>query len=130
METTTNTQATSTEVKPLGFRKSVLEMYVEATDKASKSNKSAQQVSASGNEFSGLNNVILATVKAELGFKSNIWYSDKQMKDAGLMVSEEDNYGTVVFTTKLVDIEGSTKKETVLRYWNVWNKDELEVLPL
>lgn len=128
METKTNTQATSTEVKH--YKKTVLEMYVEATDKASKSNKSAQQVSASGNEFNGLNNIILATVKAELGLKSNIWFSEKQMAEANLMIANPDNYGTVVFTTKLKNIEGSNKKETVLQYWKVFNKDELTDLPL
>ena len=130
MTTTTNTQATSIEVKPLGFRKTVLEMYVQAVETATHSKKTAQQVSASGNNFNGLNNVLLATVKADQNFKSNIWYSDKQMKEADLMVSEEDNYGTSVFTTKLIDIEGTARKETVLRYWNVWNADELEAIPV
>lgn len=119
---------TTTEVKH--YKKSVLEMYVSAVDKTVSSKKSAQQVSASGNEFNGLNNNILATVKAEQGFKSNVWYSEKQMTEAGLMLSNTEDFGTPVFTTKLIDIEGSAKKETVLRYWMVWNKDQLENIPL
>ncbi len=128
MTTATNTQSTSQEVKH--YKKSVLEMYVQAVETATTSKKTAQQVSASGNNFTGLNNVLLATAKTDKGHKSNVWYSEKQMTDAGLTVKDTDNYGTVVFTTKLVDIEGSNKKETVLRYWNVFNQDELETIPL
>lgn len=125
----TNTQATSnTEVKR--YKKTVLEMYVQAVEGAVSSKKTQQQVSASGNDFSGLNNVILATVKGDKGFKSNQWFSEKQATEAGLMKKDEDNFGTTVFTTKLVDVEGQAKKETVLRYWNVFNLDELEAIPV
>lgn len=128
MSNTNNTTATSNEVKH--YKKSVLEMYVSAVEAAVTSKKTQQQVSGSGNEFSGLNNVILATVKGDKGFKSNQWFSEKQATEAGLMKKDENNFGTPVFTTKLVDVEGSNKKETVLRYWNVFNKDELEAIPV
>lgn len=128
MTTKTNTQATSTEVKH--YKKTVLEMYVQAVDATVSSKKTQQQVSASGNEFNGLNNVILATSKGEKGFKSNQWFSEKQATEAGLMKKDEANFGTTVFTTKLLDVEGQAKKETALRYWNVFNLDELEAIPV
>lgn len=128
MTNTNNTQATSNEVKH--YKKSVLELYVSAVEKAVISKKTQQQVSASGHNFSGLNNVLLAEAKTENGFKSNEWFSEKQIKEAGLVLKNEEAEGVLVFTTKLNDIEGSNKKETVLRYWKVFNKDELEAIPV
>lgn len=128
MTNSTNTNTTSTEVKH--YKKSVLEMYVQAVDTAVSSKKTAQQVSGSNNNFSGLNNTILAKAKTDKGFKSNVWFSEKQMNEANLMVKDTENFGTVVFTTKLIDVEGTNKKETVLRYWTVFNRDELTEIPL
>lgn len=128
MQNTTNTPAASNEVKH--YKKTVLEMYVAAVEGAVTSKKTQQQISGSGNEFSGLNNVILATVKGDKCFKSNEWFSEKQMTETGLMKKDGSNFGTPVFTTKLIDVEGQNKKETVLRYWTVFNRDELEAIPV
>jgi hypothetical protein len=68
------------------------------------------------------------------GYKSNLWLTEKDMLEQGLTLIDDSNkYGVQVFTTKLVDIPNSgnsKKKETVLRYWTVFNKDECEVIPL
>jgi len=128
MKNETNTQAASTEVKH--YKKSVLELYVAAVEEAVNSKKTQQQVSASGHNFSGLNNVLLANAKTAQGFKSTEWFSDKQMTEAGLILKNTDDQGVLVFTTKLVDVEGTNKKETVIRYWKVFNKDQLEQIPL
>lgn len=122
MNTTTQTQATETKT----YRKTVMELYTEAVEAHIDSKKSASQVSATGNEFQGLNRMILNDSQKELGFKSNVWYSQKQMENAGL-TNKEDDYGVVLFSTKLVDIEGSNKKEKVIRYYRVFNKDNLVV---
>lgn len=112
------------------FKKSVLKMYVEAVNGVCNSNKSAQQVAANGNSFGGLNNKILANVKADKGFKSNVWFNEKDLKEKGLTQKQGEDFGTPVFTTKLIDVEGTNKKETVLRYWTVWNEEQLEAIPV
>jgi len=113
------------------YKKSILEMYVEAVNMVCKSNRSAQQVSASGNNFSGLNNKILANEMTNKNYKSNLWLTEKDMLEQGLtLIDDSKKYGVQVFTTKLVDIPNSKKKETVLRYWTVYNKDECEVIPV
>jgi antirestriction protein ArdC len=125
---TTETQAEGAEKRH--YKKTVLEMYTEAADKVANSNRHAQQVSASGNSFGGMNNNILATAKAELEYTSNVWFTEKQMAEQGLTLKEGEKYGVALFNTKLVDIEGSNKKEKVLRYWTVFNNDQLEVKEL
>jgi hypothetical protein len=65
------------------------------------------------------------------GYKSNLWLTEKDMLEQGLTLIDDSNkYGVQVFTTKLVDIPDSNKKETVLRYWTVFNKEECEVIPV
>ena len=112
------------------YRKSVIEMYTEAVEKTVDSKKSAVQLSASGNEFKGLNKAILNEAKAELGFKSNKWFNKKQMDSANLIPKSEDDYGVILFSTKLKDIEGSNKKEKIITYYRVFNEDSLEILPI
>ncbi len=132
----TNTQTnpinqTDVAIAKKHYKLSILEMYVQAVNKVCKSNKSAQQVSASGNNFSGLNNKILANEMVDKGYKSNLWLSEKDMLEQGLtLINDSEKYGVQVYTTKLVDIQNTNKKETVLRYWTVFNKDECEVVPV
>ena len=109
------------------YRKTVLEMYVEAVDTVCNSKLSSQQISASNNNFKGLNNNLLANVKTEKNYNSNIWFSDKDLEIQGLELINKDDFGVSLFTTKLKDIPNSKKKEKVLRYWNVYNKDQLQV---
>ena len=131
MNANTNTPATTTPATQRHYKKSILEMYVEAVNMVCKSNRSAQQVSASGNNFSGLNNKILANEMTNKNYKSNLWLTEKDMLEQGLtLIDDSKKYGVQVFTTKLVDIPNSKKKETVLRYWTVYNKDECEVIPV
>ena len=131
MNENNNTQATTTPATQRHYKKSILEMYVEAVNMVCKSNRSAQQVSSSGNNFSGLNNKILANEMTNKNYKSNLWLTEKDMLEQGLtLIDDSKKYGVQVFTTKLVDIPNSKKKETVLRYWTVYNKEECEVIPV
>ncbi len=125
-----NTNNTQVAGEAKQYKKSVLELYVAAVEVAVSSKKTQQQVSASGHNFNGLNNVILAEAKTANNFKSNVWFSEKQMNEQNLMLKDENAEGAIVFTTKLVDKEGTNKKETVLRYWKVFNKDQLTEIPL
>jgi len=126
----TNTQANTTPAATRHYKKSVIEMYTEAVEKTVESKKSAAQISASGNEFKGLNKAILNEAKAELGFKSNKWFTAKAMQEANLTPKSEDDYGVILFSSKLKDIEGSNKKEKIITYYRVFNEDSLEILPL
>ncbi len=125
-----NMNANTTPATQKHYRKSVIEMYTEAVEKTVDSKKSAVQLSASGNEFKGLNKAILNEAKAELGFKSNKWFNKKQMDSANLIPVSEDDYGVILFSTKLKDIEGSNKKEKIITYYRVFNEDSLEILPI
>ena len=127
---TKNTTAAKTTAGSKTYRKTVIEMYQEAVERTVDSKKSATQISASGNEFKGLNKAILNEAKAELGYKSNKWFNKKQMEEANLVPKSEDDYGVILFSTRLKDIEGSNKKEKIITYYRVFNEDALEVLPL
>ena len=131
----TNTQNTGIETSntttQTHYKKSVLELYTTAVTIVTTSKLSAQQISATGHEFKGLNNNILANAKAQAGYGSNIWFSENQIKEQGLtVVNDTEDYGVVLFSTYLKNIDESNKKETALRYWKVWNKDSLEVVPV
>ena len=125
MNTNNNTQPAKRH-----YRKTVIEMYTEAVEKTVDSKKSATQLSASGNEFQGLNKAILNEAKAELGFKSNVWFTKKAMDEAGMIPASEDDYGVILFSSKLKDILNSNKKEKIITYYRVFNKDSLEILPI
>jgi len=133
MNTNTTHTDTNTEVAPVAkrnYKKSVMELYNEAVEQHIDSKKSASQISASGNEFQGLNKMILNDTQKEFGYKSNKWFSKKQMDEAGLVPISEDDYGVILFSTKLKDIEGSNKKEKIMTYWRVFNEDSLELIPV
>ena len=128
--TTTVAQEANTTTPVRHYKKTVIEMYSEAVELHIDSKKSAIQLSASGNEFQGLNRMILNDVQKELGFKSNTWFTAKQMENAGMTPISEDDYGVILFSTKLVDIEGTNKKEKKINYYRVFNQDSLESIPL
>jgi len=132
MNTQTQNTTAQNSVAPVAknFKKTVVEMYQEAVEKVVDSKKSATQVSASGNEFQGLNKAILNEAKAELGYKSNKWFTKKQMEEANMVPKSEDDYGVILFSSRLKDIEGSNKKEKIITYYRVFNEDALEILPL
>ena len=127
---TTNTQNTEVATQAKHYRKTVVEMYQEAVEKVVDSKKSATQISASGNEFQGLNKAILNEAKAELSFKSNKWFNKKQIEEANLVPKSEDDYGVILFSSKLKDIPNSNKKEKIITYYRVFNEDSLEELPI
>lgn len=134
MNSNTNTQTVNTAVTTEAqtttkrFKKTVIEMYTEAVENTIDSKKSAVQLSASGNEFQGLNKAILNNAKAD--FKSNVWFTAKAMTEAGLVPTSEDDYGVILFSLKLKDIEGSNKKEKIITYYRVFNQDSLEEIPV
>jgi antirestriction protein ArdC len=112
MENQANTIARS-------YKKTVLELYTTAVERAIAVNVSTQQMSITGREFKGLNNSILALSKAENGFESDMWLTEKQMETMGLTV-KNDEEPTIVFTTFLKDVD--SKKEFGIRYYKVFNK--------
>ena len=109
MNTNTNTPTETTPAATKRYKMTPTELYMEAVEKTVDSKKSAAQISASGNEFQGLNKAILNEAKAELGFKSNKWYSAKAMQDNNLVQKSEDDYGVILFSSKLKDIDGLNK---------------------
>jgi antirestriction protein ArdC len=80
---------------------------------------------ASKREYKGFNKINLYLVKKEKGFKSNEWLTFDQVQKEGLQVKEGE-HGTPVFNHKLIDLEDGKKKK-VLRYYLVFNKDQLEI---
>ena len=128
--TATVAQEANTTTPVRHYKKTVIEMYSEAVEANIDSKKSAIQLSASGNEFQGLNRMILNTAKSEMAFKSNVWFTAKQMENTGMVPVSEDDYGVILFSTKLVDIEGTNKKEKKINYYRVFNQDSLEIIPL
>jgi antirestriction protein ArdC len=128
MNTQNTNTAAQTEVKR--YRKTVVEMYQEAVEKVVDSKKSAIQISANGNEFKGLNKAILNEAKSENGFKSNKWFNKKQMEEANLVQKSEDDYGVILFSSRLKDIPNSNKKEKIITYYRVFNEDSLEEIPI
>jgi len=127
---TNTTPANTTPAATKRYRMTPTELYMEAVERTVDSKKSAVQLSASGNEFKGLNKAILNEAKAELGFKSNQWFTAKAMQEANLVQISEDDYGVILFSSKLKDIPNSNKKEKLVTYYRVFNRDSLEILPL
>lgn len=139
MNTNTNTPEVEITVAPVAsitrhYKKSVIELYQDAVDSTIDSRKSAVQMNGiSGNLYTGLNKAILNKAKAELGLelsKSNKWFTVKQITDANLVQKSEDDYGVILFSSKLKDIEGSNKKEKIITYYRVYHESALEPLPL
>jgi len=79
--------------------------------------------SVSGREYQGFNKINLYLVSKERGFNSNEWLTHDQLSKANLTIKEGE-HGTPVFNHKLIEKDG--KKQKVLRYYLVFNKDQLE----
>lgn len=87
-------------------------------------NIAGKQVNAvSGREYQGFNKINLYLVSKEKGYQSNQWLTHDQLKKENLSIKEGE-HGTPVFNHKLIDKDG--KKQKVLRYYLVFNKDQLE----
>lgn len=112
------------------YRKSVIEMYTEAVENTIDTKLSATQLSASGFEYKGLNKAILGEAKKDLGFTSNKWFTKKAMEEAGLFPRSDEEWGVILFSSKLKDIDGSSKKEKIITYYRVFNEDSLEIIPV
>ena len=78
--------------------------------------------SVSGREYKGFNKINLYLVTKEKGFNSNKWLTHDQLTKAGYTIKEGE-HGTPVFNHKLIEVEG--KKQKVLRYYLVFNEEQL-----
>ena len=108
-----------------GNKMTVAEIFQrEAERVATLPNIAGKQINAiSGREYQGFNKINLYLVSKERGFKSNEWLTHDQLSKAGYTIKEGE-HGTPVFNHKLIDTESGKKK--VLRYYLVFNKDQLQ----
>lgn len=115
MTTTNTTKGTKMTVAQIFER--------EAARVATLTNAPAKQVNAiSGREYQGFNRINLYLVAKENAFESKKWFTHDQLTKAGYELKEEQ-HGTPVFNHKIIEKDG--KKEKVLRYYLVFNKDQL-----
>ena len=130
MNTKNTNTAVDTTVAPAKkhYRKTVIELYQEAVENVVDSKKYSIQISASGNEFKGLNKAILNEAKKQNNFKSNKWFTKNAMEKASLVIKSADDYGVILFSSKLKDIPNSNKKEKIITYYRVFNEDSLKVI--
>ncbi len=130
MNTNTQNDPTNEIVAPEAkhYKMTVAEMLLNASERVATSKKTKQMVSVSGNNFSGLNNAILALEYAEKGYKSNVFLTEKQMTDNGLCLKDGVKYGTQLFTTKIIEKDGKKNKQVL--YYMVWNAEQTEDMPL
>ena len=75
-------------------------------------------------EYQGFNRINLYLTAKENGFESKEWLTHDQFTKAGYTL-KEDQHGIPVFNYKIIETDG--KKEKVLRYYLVFNKDQLEL---
>ena len=108
-----------------GSKMTVSEIFErEAARVASITNMAGKQVNGvSGREYQGFNRINLYLVAKEKGFECNQWLTHEQLKNAGYTIREGE-HGTPVFNHKLIEKDG--KKQKVLRYYLVFNIDQLE----
>lgn len=122
------------------MKTTVERMYVEAMESAMSSIKlpanQAQINGASGREYTKLNQLILVSSQASNKFQSNEWFTQEQVKEAGLSVIK-DSKGTQLFSSNIKEDENKTytDRETgevkkfkikTYSYYFVFNKDQLE----
>jgi antirestriction protein ArdC len=86
---------------------------------------------SSGKEYRGINALLLNAVATENGFRSNYWLTFKQANEMGYKVKKGAKATMVIFWKDLEQVEeedGEEKisKKVVLRYYNVFNTDQLE----
>jgi antirestriction protein ArdC len=118
MANTNNTQGTKMTVAEIFTR--------EAERVAGLTHNVGKQVNGvSGREYQGFNKINLYLVAKEKGFESKEWLTHDQLKNQGLTIKAEQ-HGTPVFNHKLVDTEDGKKKK-LLRYYLVFNRDQLEL---
>lgn len=110
-----------------GNKMTVTEIFTrEAERVASVTHQAGKQINAvSGREYQGFNKVNLYLVAKEKGFQSKEWFTHDQMTKQGLKI-KEGQHATPVFNFKLIDTEEG-KKQKVLRYYLVFNRDQLEL---
>ncbi|MEV9527055.1 ArdC-like ssDNA-binding domain-containing protein [Aliarcobacter butzleri] len=103
-----------------GNKMTVAEMLFNATEKVSKHVTNLEvHVSVSGNEFKGLNLQLLDLEGKTKNYSSNVWFTEKQMEEAGLTFKENAGYGVQLFSKNIKE------DKTTVRYWTVYNKDQL-----
>ncbi len=87
-------------------------------------NMAGKQINAvSKREYQGFNKINLYLVAKEKDFNSNEWLTHDQLTKEGYTIKEGE-HGTPIFNHKLIEKDG--KKQKVLRYYLVFNKDQIE----
>lgn len=83
----------------------------------------------SGNPYRGINALLLGS----MGFKRNLFLSFKQAKDMGASIRKGEKATPIVFWSRKEKEDPDTKDKkviSVLRYYNVFNVDQCEGIPL
>ncbi len=87
---------------------------------------------ANGEQYRGINVLMLWIEAAEKGYRSAYWFTYKQAQEAGGQVRKGEKSATVVKygTVERADEEtGSERKIPYLRAYRVFNADQIEELP-
>lgn len=126
MNTQTNSNVNETPVAAANknSKLTVQQLFDREAQRVIKLDKPAlrQMNGKTGREYQGFNQINLFLVATEKGFKSSQWLTHDQFKEINLELKEGE-HGTPIFNHKLVEKEG--KKELQLRYYLVFNKDQL-----
>lgn len=122
------------------MKTTVERMYVESMEAAMSAIKlpanQAQVNGSTGREYTKLNQLLLVSSQASNKFKSNEWFTQDQIKEAGLSVIK-DSKGTMLFSSSIKEDANKTYtvKETgevknfkikTYSYYFVFNKEQLE----
>ncbi len=119
------TTSTQTKGSTMSRKLSVSELFSRESERVSKiPHATGKQVNGvSGREYQGFNRINLYLIAKEKGF-CNVWFTFDQVKDQNLAVKKGER-GIPVFNHKLIDKED--RKEKILSYYLVFNKDQLTV---
>lgn len=122
------------------MKTTVERMYVESMEAAMLGinvSKAQEQVNGStGRHYTKVNQLLLVSSRKENKFKSNEWFTQEQIKEAGLSIIK-DSKGTMLFSSSIKEDENKTytdkntgeiKKFKIksYSYYYVFNKDQLE----
>lgn len=122
------------------MKTTVERMYVESMEAAMLGinvSKAQEQVNGStGRHYTKVNQLLLVSGRKENKFKSNEWFTQEQIKEAGLSIIK-DSKGTMLFSSSIKEDENKTytdkntgeiKKFKIksYSYYYVFNKDQLE----
>lgn len=121
------------------MKTTVERLYVESMETAMSASKlpstQAQLNGATNREYTKVNQLILVSSQVANKFKSNEWFTQDQIKEAGLSVIK-DQKGTMLFSSHIKEDDNKTYisktgevknfKIKTYSYYFVFNKDQLE----